>query len=117
MTIDEDILIVMSIVTIVGIIVVYTAACVLGIMFIKRAEWTRYSMVKIFMIICDGLVAVAYVVALYKLSIGDPWLNDTYAIIIIRPILFLLGTSLALAAFTRYITLLYGGEIWKLRKP
>jgi amino acid transporter len=116
MILAEEVMNAIAVITTAGIVITFLMAAIFGVLFIVKAKWSKGSWVKVYITLAYLAVAVTFTVLLVSRLEGSPLVNDVFSIIAIRPVLFFLGGAVATSSFYRYIALVYGGDLWTLRR-
>lgn len=111
-----DIFDIINIVMIIGIIIVYAFASYWNIKFLLSAKKQTYTWIKIYTTITCIIFIFIHLFYLYRIIVGIPLDFSLFELAFIRPSVFLMGGALASSSRARYISLLFGGEGWTMRK-
>ena len=111
-----DILDIIGLVVMSGIVISFGLAAFWNIKFLKLSAWREYSWIKIYTVITSIIISVIYLYCIIETIIGTPIEVSLFGFAFVRPALLLLGGAVASGARARCVSLLSGGENWKLRK-
>jgi len=116
LTIGLELFNILRFVMTVSIIIIYLLAVYWNILFLIKAKWKLYSWLKLYNAVACFLMAAVYTYYLI-MFIGGTLLEVTITgVLLVRPVILLLGGSLASNSRARYICLTQGGENWTLLK-
>lgn len=107
---------IMSFIMLVGIVIVYGMSAYWNTKFLLMTHWRFYSALKLFGAIVGFLAVIGYGYLIIQYLTGNPIDISFYGGVILRPIVFLAGGSMASNARARISLLMHGGESWTLRK-
>jgi hypothetical protein len=110
-----DFLDIIGLIVMIGIAISFGLASFWHIKFLQLSKWQQYSWIKAYTMIICIMICILYIYTIIEFIIGTPIEVSIFGFAFVRPALLLLGGALASGARARCISLLSGGENWRLR--